>query len=268
VPATAAPAPPSPPGAAQRRRLERLRAALARLEPRAAGAGTAVLPLGLAAIDRALPGGGLPLGCLHELHGAPRQAAAAGFAAALLGRLLGAAGHALWIGPRSELFGPGLAALGLPPERLLVVRARGRDAILWALEEALRSPGLVAALAEVDRLDLTRSRRLQLAAEAKGVSAFLLRPPLAEAGAGASAAVTRWRISAAPSAAGGRVLGAPVWRVELLRCRGGRSGSWRVAWREEGWHEIADPVLVAADAGDRPAAPAGGAPPRRRGGRA
>ncbi len=51
--------------------------------------------------------------------------AALGFAVALFGRLLGGAGHAVWIGPASELFGPGLAALGLAPERLLVVR-RGR----------------------------------------------------------------------------------------------------------------------------------------------
>ena len=267
MPAPAAAAPPRPPGAVQRRRLERLRAALARLEPAAPPPGGS-LPLGLAGIDRALPGGGLRRGCLHELHGAPRQGAALGFAVALLGRLMAADGHAVWIGPRSDLFAPGLAAFGLAPERLIVVRAR-RRATLWALEEALRSPGLAAALAEIERLDLTASRRLQLAAEAQGVSALLLRPPLAAGAApGASAAVTRWRISAAPSAAGGRVLGAPVWRVELLRCRGGRGGSWRVVWREEGWHEIADPVLVAADAGDRPAAPAGGAPPRRRGGRA
>ena len=31
-------------------------------------------------------------------------------------------------------------------ERLIVVRARARDARLWALEEALRSSGLAAAL--------------------------------------------------------------------------------------------------------------------------
>ena len=193
----------------QRRRLERLRLALARLEPAAPPAGRS-LPLGLAAIDRALPGGGLRRGALHELHGAPRQGAALGFAVGLLGRLMAAAGYAAWIGPRGDLFAPGLAALGLAPERLIVVRARGGATALWALEEALRSPGLVAALAEVERLDLTASRRLQLAAEAKGVTALLLRPPLAAgAVAGASAAATRWRITALPGLAGaGRALGA------------------------------------------------------------
>ncbi len=55
-----------------------------------------------------------------------------------------------------------------------------------------------------------------------------------------------------------------------MRCRGGRTGVWQVAWHEEGWHEIADPLLLAADPGDRPAAPAAAdAPgPAGRGGRA
>ena len=119
-----------------------------------AGTG-AVLPLGLPGIDRALPGGGLTRGCLHELCGAPDQGAALGFAAVLLGRLMAEGGHVVWIGPRDELFGPGLAELGLPPERLIVVRARPSAIRLWALEEALRSPGLAAALAEVDQLSLS-----------------------------------------------------------------------------------------------------------------
>jgi protein ImuA len=248
----------------QRRRLERLRARLGRLD-RSERAGTGpILSLPFARIEEALPSGGLARGALHELCGAPEHAAAAGFAATLLGRLA-VDGHVVWIGPRDDLYGPGLLEFGLDPARLIVVRARARDARLWALEEALRSPGLAAALAEVDRLSLTQSRRLQLAAEAKGVSAFVLRPP--GAGRAPSAAATRWRIEAAPDqatpgaatlgAAGapGRAFGPPHWRVSLLRCRGGRTGSWQVAWRREGWHEIADPLAVAAEPGDRSVAP-------------
>jgi protein ImuA len=257
---------------ARRAVLEWLRAKLARLEAVGRGGG-AVLPLGLSGIDRALPGGGLARGCLHELCGAADQGAALGFATVLLGRLMADGGHVVWIGPRNELFAAGLVELGLAPERLIVVRARPRAARLWALEEALRSPGLAAALAEVDRLTLTESRRLQLAAEAQGVSALLLRPP--GAGATPSAAATRWRIEAAPGqatpsaatpgAAGGarRVFGPPHWRVSLLRCRGGRTGSWQVAWRREGWHEIPDPLAVAAEPGDRSAAPPSPAWPRQ-----
>ncbi len=234
----------------QRRRLERLRAELARLDRPAPDAGGG-RPLGLAGIDRALPGGGLPRGCLHELYGEPRHGATLGFAVALLGRLLADGGHGVWIGPRDELFGPGLTELGLPPERLLVVRARARNARLWALEEALHSQGLVAALAEIDRLSLIQSRRLQLAAEAKGVSALLLRP--LAAGASLSVAATRWRIAALGSEGPGRALGPPRWRIELVRCRGGRTGVWQIEWRAGDWHEIPDPLPVAADAVNRPA---------------
>jgi protein ImuA len=251
------------PGHADRRALiERLRARLARLEMLDRSSG-AVVALGLPGIDGVLPGGGLARGCLHELCGAPAHGVALGFAAALLGRLMADGGHAVWIGPRDELFGPGLAELGLAPERLIVVRARRREARLWALEEALRSPGLAAALAEVDQLSLTQSRRLQLAAETKGVSALLLRPQ--QAGATPSAAATRWRIAAAPSAAAGeprRASGEPHWRVDLVRCRGGRTGSWRIAWQRDGWHEVADPLALATEPADRPAAAAG--PARRR----
>jgi protein ImuA len=260
VPPTPSQVNPQPPRADRRRRLERLRAALARLEPAAPGECGAILPLGLAGIDRVLPDGGLPRGRLHELCGAASPAAALGFAVALLARLLAGQGHAVWIGPRDDLFAPGLAALGLAPERLILVRARARDTGLWALEEALRSPGLVAALAEVDQLTLTQSRRLQLAAEAKGVTALLLRPR--RAAATPSAATTRWRIAAAPSQTGGRDLGPPRWQVELVRCRGGRTGVWQVEWQSGGWREIEDPLLVAAEPGDRPAAPARRQPPQ------
>ena len=254
-----------PTHAGRRALLERLRARLARLE--AFERGGAMMALGLPGIDGAL-GGGLARGCLHELCGAPAHGAALGFAAALLGRLMADGGHVVWIGQRDELFGPGLAELGLAPERLIVVRARPRDARLWALEEALRNPGLAAALAEVNQLSLTQSRRLQLAAEAKGVTALLLRP--LPAGAAPSAAATRWQITAAPSAkAGRRASGLPEWRISLVRCRGGRTGSWRIAWHGDGghgdgghgdgghgdgWHEIPDPLAVAAGSGDRPAA--------------
>ena len=156
----------------------------------------------------------------------------------------------VWIGPQDDLFAPGLAELGLAPDRLIVVRAR-RDAGLWALEEVLKSPGVAAALAETPRLGLTQSRRLQLAAETGRITAFLLRP--APALAQPSAAVTRWRIEALPGAGGRRDLAAPRWRVGLVRARGGRPGAWQVEWRKGGWHEIPDPFALAAEAADRPA---------------
>ena len=168
-----------------------------------------VLPFGLAAIDRALPGGGLARGALHEILGAGGDeedgALPAAFAAGVAGRLAAAGeGIALWCSARPDLYGPGLAAQGLDPARLVLVRA-GRDAeILWAMEEGLRTSGVAAVVGEVGALPAVASRRLQLAAERSGVTAFVLRR-WRNGGQAArernlpNAAATRWRIAALPS---------------------------------------------------------------------
>src|SRR5438874_11402955 len=86
-----------------------------------------VLPFGVAAIDRSLPGGGLARGALHEILGVGGDeedgAVAAAFAAGVLGRLVMAGdGLVLWCLPRPDLYGPGLAVRGLDPGRAVLVR--------------------------------------------------------------------------------------------------------------------------------------------------
>ncbi|MBI3706946.1 MAG: hypothetical protein HY246_04620 [Proteobacteria bacterium] len=234
-----------------RTELDALRARLAgleRLHSAARPCPTAALPCGFPPIDRTLPWRGLPRGCLHEISGAPGDAATAGFAAAVLSRFA-AHGPIVWITRIRELYAPGLQSLGLAPQRLMLVHiARAADA-LWAIEEALRCAALAAVIAEIDAVDMTRSRRLQLAAETSGVTAFLLQNETKRAGT--SVARTRWRVAALPSAAA-RGVGAPRWRVELVRARGGATGGWNVEWRNGQWHAAND-VGVAADAADRPA---------------
>ncbi|WP_377697651.1 ImuA family protein, partial [Paracoccus niistensis] len=103
--------------------LSHLRAQIARIEGdsrRASG----VLPFGLPELDQRLPGGGLALGCLHEVagggNGAVDGAAAACFAAGIAARL---PGQVLWCVIRADLFAPGLAQAGLPPGRVIHVEA-------------------------------------------------------------------------------------------------------------------------------------------------
>ncbi len=227
-------------------RADQKRAALAALKAHVralegiGGAGVRAVPTGLAAIDRGLPGGGLMLGALHEiLRPAARDGAADGFAAFLLARAAEAAdAPVLWITESCDLYPPGLAAFGLTPDRLIIAHAPRRVDRLWALEEAARAAeagtALAAVLAEVPQLDLVASRRLHLAAEAGGAAVLLLRP--AES-AGTSVAVTRWQVAAEPglppAIASGTVepgVGRPRWRLELLRCRGGRPDAWTVDW--------------------------------------
>ena len=188
------------------------------------------LAFGLSDLDAALSGGGLPLGCLHEV-GAEDSGAGTAFAAALLARLATAEAPAVWILRGRDLHAAGLAAYGLTPDRLIAVRAPRDTDALWAMEEALRCKRLSAVLGEVGRLDLTASRRLQLAAEASGVTGFLLNIA-ARRPATASAAVTRWRIAPAPSAPTEPGVGAPRWEVALERCRGGRPGAWLLEWQD------------------------------------
>ena len=210
-----------------------------------AGGGGPVLPFGVSAIDRRLPGGGLPRIGVHEVIAAPGPGA--GFAAALAGRIGRAAPDAtvLWITRQAELYGPGLAAFGLPAERLVVVHAGHETDVLWALEEGLRTRGLAAVVGELHGLDLTAGRRLQLAAEAGGGTGFVLRPGETEGGAGA--ATSRWRVAASPSTRGWT-----CWRLGLERCRGGvEPAHWIVEW-----NDATGDFALAAETGDRPAEPA------------
>ncbi|MFZ2007778.1 MAG: damage-inducible protein [Stellaceae bacterium] len=228
-----------------------------------------VLPFGSAALDRALPGGGLALGAMHEILGAgPDEedgAAAAGFVAGIAGRLgSGLPGRlVLWCLKQRDLYGPGLEAHGLDPARIVVVCAARDDDLLWALEEGLRTPdspgGIAAVVGEIGRLPMVAGRRLQLAAERSGIPAFLLRRWRTGAEAASerprpSAAMTRWRIAPLPSLpkAGEPGIGRPCWRVELLRCRGAEAAdlSWNL--------EVADEsgvVRLPDELADRPAAP-------------
>jgi protein ImuA len=189
--------------------------------------------LGFAELDRHLPWGGLPRAALHEVAGAGADreegAAAAGFAALWLARLQ-ESGPVLWIvraGSRAaiDLHAHGLHQLQLDPKRLILVAARRDEEALWTMEEGLKAPRLGAVLGEVEKLDLTASRRLQLAAETGGVTAFVLRrwrlmERAARDAAQPIAAVTRWRVTACPGEQEIR------WQVDLARCRGGRPNTW------------------------------------------
>jgi protein ImuA len=188
-------------------------------------------------IDQALPGGGLRLGALHEAASAgpdtEHAAAATLFVAGVLARL---DGHVLWVLRQADLFAPGLAGAGLHPDRIVFAEA-GKD-VLPVMEEGLRHKGLAAVVGEPPgRISLVASRRLQLAAEQAGTMAVLLRrspafddPVLNEP----TAAFTRWRVAALPSppampdAPDVPGFGRALWRLDLMRCRGGDPGSWTV----------------------------------------
>jgi len=233
--------------------LSQLRARIAALEGVGRAEGAGVWPLGVAAIDAVLPWGGIPLGCLHEI--APvvqsdglEDGAALGFAALWLGRLAeGLDKPVLWVAGDDDLYAPGLAALGLTPAKLVVVRPAKAAQALWAMEEGARCRGLAGVLGEVSGLAITAARRLQLAAQTSGVPILVINR-----GTPIASAVTRWKVGPAPSdGLAEEGVGPWRWRVELARCRGrgfGEDAAWLVEWGDE-THCLG----VVAPAGDRPA---------------
>lgn len=243
--------------------LDELRAQIASLERlNGARAAEAVLPFGLAPLDRHLPGGGLRLPGLHEMAddglGAAYASAAGLMAAGILARR---EGPVLWVSERRDLHAPALAGVGLRPDRVLHVEA-GR-AVAAVMEDALRHGGLAGVVGELGKLEAVPARRLQLAAEAVGMPAFALCRRLRRHKAEALAAATRWRIRRLPS---GPVLPAApevpglapaLWRLDLIRCRGAEAASWIVEACDATGH-LRLPAAVA----DRPLAPA--AEPQRR----
>lgn len=240
-------------------RLAGLRAKLALIEAGHAPA-FPVLPFGDDRIDGVFPGGGLALGRWHEAAGEGLEnetaAATAGFAAALAAPLA-ERGAVVWVMRRDDLFAPGLASFGFPAERLIQVCVRSDAQALAVLEDALAAAGVAAAVGEVEDVDLTAGRRLQLACETHGATGFVLRRrPFGgarRAQTPGTAAASRWKIAPAPSQPppGEPGLGPPRWRAELERSRGGRTGAWLLE-RSDG----AFPLRVVAELGDRQLAPA------------
>lgn len=250
--------PPIASKAAPRQVIELLRAQIQHFEGHSAGE-PQLLPFGLKAIDKHLPNGGLMLGSLHEVSGGKGDiahgAAGALFIAGILARLKG---PVLWCVNRPDLFAPGLASVGLHPDRVIYSETGKTKNVLLVMEEGLKYSGLAGVVGEVDKLTLTASRRLHLAAQSSGVVAFALRRWLTFADvekADATASNTRWRITAkgsVPLSTPG--IGRALWQLELLRCRNGNPATFIVeACNANGQlsaYRLSSPALLA----ERPAA--------------
>ena len=139
----------------------------------------------------------------------------------------------LWVQERMAILEAGrIYPPGLGLADIIHAEARDAKSALWAMEEGLRCAALGAVIGEVwgdpRALDFTATRRLAVAAERSGVSAWLVRlggsPNL-------SGARMRWRVMSAPSLANAfdpRAPGVAAWDAELFRARGFAAGRWTV----------------------------------------
>jgi protein ImuA len=199
--------------------------------------------LGVPGIDQAL-GGGLAKGAVHDILSGPAHPAAA--LAFTLGLCLRASPHAaplVWIRQSVAVqeAGPvnaaGLETLGIDLARVIFLTLDRPIDLLRAAIDVARSPAPGALILEIadasQKIDLTATRRLALAAEKSGVTVFLVR---AGRDAPTSAAWTRWLVEPAASHLQPQHAGhsQPCFAIHLLRQRSGPAGSRTfVEWDSE-----------------------------------
>lgn len=195
-------------------------------------ANNTAVDVGLGPIKDAFPNASFPLGAVHEFlsEGAEAAAATSGFIAGLLSSLMGSAGTSVWISSARTLFPPALRSFGIQPDRFIFIDLQKEKHGIWAMEEALKCGALTAVVGEMQEISFTTSRRLQLAVEQSQVTGFILRNN--PRNLNTTACVSRWKITPLPSESADDLpgIGFPHWKVELLRIRNGRSGTWEIKW--------------------------------------
>ncbi len=179
------------------------------------------LASGHAGLDAQLPGGGWPAGVLTELLLPHAGVGELRLLAPALAALQARQRSLMWFDPPAAPCAWALGALGIDVRQLVLVHSRGglkgrarqllpAADILWALEQALKSGHLGAALAWLPaRLPADALRRLQLAAQGHEGPVFLLRD-----------AQMRQQPSAAPLRLLLASAGPDLLRVTLLKRRG------------------------------------------------
>jgi protein ImuA len=193
-----------------------------------------VLPFGIDEIDNRLGAGGLRAGALHEATAQSGalvdDAATTLFLAGIAAReAANAGGLVLWASCRPDIYAPGLAQAGLTAATVIYAHTPDDATLLSVIEDAARDGTPSAIVADVSKVSMVATRRLQLVAAEADMPILLMRrrrkrdeDPFAEP----SAAWTRWRIGSAPSArldvAG---VGRARWSIELARQRGGEGFS-------------------------------------------
>jgi protein ImuA len=181
------------------------------------------------------------------------------------------AGAIVWIGQDflgSEYavpYGPGLAAHGLDPARLILVNVATTRDLVWAMEEALKCPACTAVIGEFwssrPPAELVASLRLLRAARSSAASGLLLVHRDIDFACRIFSRLEVGRVLArAPPGRRKPLPACPVWAVKVLKAQAlaGRSGGLDpdivrpIVWNPQGaFFSDALPFAVARKLGDR-----------------
>jgi protein ImuA len=195
---------------------------------------------GLGPMRYAFPNHHFPTGAVHEFlcEGPESLASSNGFIMALSSKLMALGGAAVFIAPSRTVFPPALKSFHIDPAKIIFIELSREKDQLWVMEEALKCEGLAAVIGDIPTLDFTASRRLQLAVEQSRVTGFILRRNTKNLDA--NACVARWKINPVASAFEDAMPGIayPRWKVELLKIRNGKPGSWDIEWRNGRFYHL------------------------------
>ncbi|MEL6169252.1 MAG: hypothetical protein AAFR35_11205 [Pseudomonadota bacterium] len=158
---------------------------------------------------------------VHEICGGARRTLALALAAEMDGPVF-------WIAPAwaPERLNPTTALHFIDPGRLIFLRPKRAEDLLWTMEECLRSGTVPLVIADIPGLPrLTPVRRLHLAAETGATegSVHPLGVLLTPGDGGAEGVESRWHLAFAHE--GDRAMG---WRLERRRARAAPPAAWSV----------------------------------------
>lgn len=204
------------------------------------------LDAGLGPIKNAFPNASFPLGAIHEFisSGMEDAAATSGFVAGIIASIMQDTGALIWISASRTIFPPALQSFGISPDRIIFIDLAKEKEIMWAMEEALKCKGLSAVIGEMQELNFTASRRLQLVVEQSQVTGFILRSN--PRSLNATACITRWKIRSLSSEWADEMpgVGFPRWNAELLKVRNGRPGAWQIEFAAGRFRHISKAAAI------------------------
>lgn len=139
-----------------------------------------VVSSGFQVLDAELPGGGWPTRCLTELL-LPQSAICEW---RLLGpavpSLLAEEGSTVYlVSPPKQPNAPGLAQLGVTPDRLVWIEVKGPAERLWVVEQLIKSDPCGAVMVWLPQARPEQLRRLQVHAQSCDAPVFVFRPETA-----------------------------------------------------------------------------------------
>ncbi len=194
----------------------------------------------LGPITHAFPNHCFPVAAVHEFITTNREqsAATAAFIAGLLAKLTQQSGATIYISASRSIFPIALQSFALNPSQFIFIDLQKEKDVIWVMEEALKCKGLAGVVGELQELNFTESRRLQLAVEKSGVTGFIIRKNPRKLVT--TACISRWQINPLPGITVDDLpgIGFPRWNVELLKIRNGRPGSWQIEWAAGGFRYI------------------------------